>query len=395
MQKIYTCIVMLFTVSCIYVYLTHSQIIYSQSPSQQSNVLLLKEGVKISVASYNADGYCTNDGKQTIEDKGEPTERWRGCPDGARVDWREAMRIHMAAGKKWDIVGLQEIAAVSKPNSDVHYFTNFMKEDYGLTYNCIQVPNASGNGNAICSIYPILTETLRTINTERLDRSYVDCVQIQTPAGVVVFCNAHPQWQQAVELFAKMETWIVEQVIPGYIPTTTPAQQREAYRKSLLARTVVAGDMNAALSQITTLINGKFLSTCPSVESTTMYGIDQVMYFDMHRKELSGEPPFDELFLTPVADGCKTVVEKWPTDHMGPVVAEFITKRLELTPQGGLTTGKSGDFDSDGDVDIYDYNQLLSTFGKTGRNKFHPADTDGNGLVDIFDYNSVLEQFGK
>lgn len=381
--------------SSIYVHLASPKIVYSQSPNQQGNTLLLKEGAKLVVASYNADGYCTNDGKQTIEDEGEPTERWRGCPEGARVDWREAMRTYMKTGKRWDIVGLQEIAALAKRDSDVHYFTNFMKEDYGLTYNCIQIPNASGNGNAICSIHPILTETLRTINTERLDRSYVDCVQIQTPAGIIVFCNAHPQWQQAVELFVRMESWIIEQVIPAYIPANIPANLKEAYKKSLLARTLLVGDMNAALSQITTAINGKFLSTCPSVESPNMFGIDQVMYFDMKRIELSGGPPFNDIFLTPAANGCKTTIEKWPTDHIGPVVAEFTTKRLELTPTGGLVTGKKGDVNNDGKIDIFDYNVLLGIFGKTGVTGFHPADIDANGKIDIFDYNILLEQFGK
>lgn len=54
-----------------------------------------------------------------------------------------------------------------------------------------------------------------------------------------------------------------------------------------------------------------------------------------------------------------------------------------------------GDVDSDGDVDIFDYNILLSMFGKAGSGGFHPADIDRNGSVDIFDYNKLLENFGK
>lgn len=323
-----------------FTFLLIPNIIHAQPGSQLNNQLLLKEGHKIVVASYNADGYCTSDGKQTVENRGETNERWRGCPDGERVDWREAMRTYMVSGKKFDIVGFQEIKPLSRSDSDVHYFTNFMKSDYGLEYNCVEAPNSTGNSNAICSLFPILTQSFLTINPERVERSQVDCVQIQTPAGIIVFCNAHPNYQWAVEQFSQMEAWIVDQVIPSYIPSDIPAQQRDAYRKSLYARTILTGDMNASLSQITTQINGKFLSTCPTVESTNMFGIDQVMYFDMKRNELSGGAPFNEFFLVPTPNGCKTVVDKWPTDHLGPVVAEFTTKRLELTASGELAQRK-------------------------------------------------------
>ena len=51
------------------------------------------------------------------------------------------------------------------------------------------------------------------------------------------------------------------------------------------------------------------------------------------------------------------------------------------------------DFTGDGNVDIYDYNILVSHFGKTGTNL--AGDIDKNGKVDIFDYNSLVENFGK
>ncbi len=53
---------------------------------------------------------------------------------------------------------------------------------------------------------------------------------------------------------------------------------------------------------------------------------------------------------------------------------------------------KLGDLDVDNDVDIFDYNILLTDFGKTGTS---PADIDKNGKVDIFDYNTLLTNFGK
>jgi len=51
-----------------------------------------------------------------------------------------------------------------------------------------------------------------------------------------------------------------------------------------------------------------------------------------------------------------------------------------------------GDLDKDGDVDIFDYNLLITNFGATGDN---PADIDGDGDVDIFDYNILISNFGK
>jgi len=55
-------------------------------------------------------------------------------------------------------------------------------------------------------------------------------------------------------------------------------------------------------------------------------------------------------------------------------------------------SGKKGDLDNDEDVDIFDYNLLVTNFSATGDN---PADIDGDGDVDIFDYNILIENFGK
>ena len=52
----------------------------------------------------------------------------------------------------------------------------------------------------------------------------------------------------------------------------------------------------------------------------------------------------------------------------------------------------TGDLDGDNDVDIFDYNILVTNFGQAGENL---ADIDGNGDVDVFDYNILLENFGK
>lgn len=59
---------------------------------------------------------------------------------------------------------------------------------------------------------------------------------------------------------------------------------------------------------------------------------------------------------------------------------------------GPVNPLKPGDLDGDNGVDIFDYNILLTDFGKTGS---IPADIDKSGKVDIFDYNILLTNFGK
>ncbi len=53
---------------------------------------------------------------------------------------------------------------------------------------------------------------------------------------------------------------------------------------------------------------------------------------------------------------------------------------------------KPGDIDGDNSVDIFDYNQLLTDFGK--QQSGLSRDIDKNGKVDIFDYNILLTNFG-
>ncbi len=53
------------------------------------------------------------------------------------------------------------------------------------------------------------------------------------------------------------------------------------------------------------------------------------------------------------------------------------------------------DLNSDGKVDIFDYNILISNFGKTGSPGWIPADINKDGKVDIFDYSVLVEGFGR
>jgi len=53
------------------------------------------------------------------------------------------------------------------------------------------------------------------------------------------------------------------------------------------------------------------------------------------------------------------------------------------------------DLNNDGKVNIFDYNILISDFGKTGVAGFVKSDINKDGKVDIFDYNILVGNFGK
>lgn len=69
------------------------------------------------------------------------------------------------------------------------------------------------------------------------------------------------------------------------------------------------------------------------------------------------------------------------------------TPSPSIPPSPSPGPSKPGDIDGDNDVDIFDYNIILTNFGKTGTSI--QGDLDKNGKVDIFDYNIVLTNFGK
>lgn len=74
------------------------------------------------------------------------------------------------------------------------------------------------------------------------------------------------------------------------------------------------------------------------------------------------------------------------------VVFGFSSRFPELQKVKAQADSIPGDINRDGKVDIFDYNLLVSDFGKTTAT---PADLDKNGKVDIFDYNILVGNFGK
>ncbi len=76
----------------------------------------------------------------------------------------------------------------------------------------------------------------------------------------------------------------------------------------------------------------------------------------------------------------------------GAIITPTPTPILSPTPTPSYL---SGDINHDGKVDIFDYNLLVTDFGKTGGSGFSPADLNADGKIDIFDYNILVTNFGK
>lgn len=59
-----------------------------------------------------------------------------------------------------------------------------------------------------------------------------------------------------------------------------------------------------------------------------------------------------------------------------------------------VAAGISSDTDDNRKIDIFDYNTLLTHFGRTGANGKSDGDLDRDFDVDIFDYNQIISDFG-
>jgi hypothetical protein len=106
------------------------------------------------------------------------------------------------------------------------------------------------------------------------------------------------------------------------------------------------------------------------------------------------------------ADNLKTYLLGKTTGVCYPTLSACQRQYPGVTPTRGVTapvsssspipapsgTHRPTDLNADGRIDIFDYNILVSNFGKTGS---FEADIDKNGTVDIFDYNTFVGNFGK
>lgn len=80
-----------------------------------------------------------------------------------------------------------------------------------------------------------------------------------------------------------------------------------------------------------------------------------------------------------------------PSPTPTPTATPIVSTSPSPTP---TPSAKPGDVDGNGQIDIFDFNVVLSNFGKTPAQRSE-GDLDGNNKVDIFDFNILLTHFGK
>ena len=308
-------------------FINQNQVKTSSKANTNTQQTLLQGGFEIGVISLNLDKDVDMNG--------------RGDVSGARP-LKEMISESLSEGKKWDIIGFQEI--IERPGSnysDTQLFKNLMKELLPeRNYNCVVQTSKRGTGfyNAICTWYPIVDGSYKEAviwQSETAER-LVQCVQIQSPAGILPFCNTHPRaypntQQPAADQFRNMQNIVFNNILPQYIPQNISVEQRQIYNFSLRARLLLTGDMNAD----TNLIQGKFISACKdnwkgnSIPQNTFCGIDNVMFANMEHSEFAHQSPFNVQYLNSEG-GYRDTTRQWPTDHQGPVLALISTRELKL-----------------------------------------------------------------
>ena len=112
-------------------------------------------------------------------------------------------------------------------------------------------------------------------------------------------------------------------------------------------------------------------------------------------KVLSTTPTSVTFVHTPGSTTDTNLVDLEPVDIISSVTNLNVNGNPPITyPETSTNPGqKPGDIDNNGKVDIFDYNSLLTDFGKVQPNL--PTDLDKDGKVGIFDYNILLTNFGK
>ncbi len=148
----------------------------------------LKGGYQIGVISLNIDQACSNNG------------RGDSCPRNA-MSLKDAIRDSLAEGKKWDIVGLQEMKEShpekQRNDKDTEDFIQIMRELGQGTYQCEKQREFSNDFfSVMCSKYPIVPNSYKEHVIYKAGVSQarvIQCMQVELPAGKIIFCNVHPR----------------------------------------------------------------------------------------------------------------------------------------------------------------------------------------------------------
>lgn len=180
----------------------------------------------------------------------------------------------------------------------------------------------------------------------------------------------------------------------SFIASTDHSTVNAFYRISLTAtdsqgqKTTVSRDINPKGTNLTITSNPVGLQvTLNSIPMTTPYSEGSVVGYS-HQIGTSTPQTLNNItynFNNWSDDGAITHTATAP-DTNTTFTANFTTASPSPSP-------KPGDIDGNTKVDIFDYNILLTNFGKTGTGL--QGDLDNNQKVDVFDYNILLTNFGK
>lgn len=307
----------------------------SKATESPQNVTLLNGGYQIGVVSLNLDKDVDMNGKGDV---------------GGAKPLKEMLAESLAEGKKWDIVGLQEMkeSHPQKPRNehDTDDFIQIMQDLGQGTYSCVKQQEFSNDFfSVICSKYPIIDGSYREkviwrSSTTDQARVFI-CVQIDSPAGILPVCTTHPRAgsDQASQFRAGVE-YVLNTVLDSYIPSDIPTPSRSDFLKTLRARLILTGDMNFVPGESENYLNSACIRKWPGNPDDRggSCDIDQVMYVNMAHPKYAHEAPFTTQYLV-VEGGYRDISRAWPTDHIGPIVSIISTR--ELTIPISLTSGPS------------------------------------------------------
>ncbi|MBP9758146.1 hypothetical protein KBD45_00485 [Candidatus Dojkabacteria bacterium] len=381
--------------------------IQNEEEREQVTEIFLKGGHQIGVVSFNLDKDVNMIGK--------------GDVSGA-APLKDMIKESLAEGKKWDIIGFQEMKEShpekQRNEKDTADFIQIMQELTQISYNCVKQQEFSNDFfDVICSKYPIVEGSFREhviwrSSTTDQARVFI-CVLIDSPAGIIPFCTTHPRAGSNPEAqFLNGAEYVFNTVLDSYIPNNVHQNSRVDYVKSLQARLIVTGDTNSRIPSI----QGKLMSVCintwlgqplPSKTSKCGGDIDQVMIVNMAYPDFGNQAPFNTQYLVSEG-GYKDNTRAWPTDHFGPVVSIISTKdlnvpikyKVEATPTIIPTLEVSPieeqlliDINEDSLVDITDF-ALFVEYYKVGNVKID-YDEDGRTIRDIDDFMYFIQEYKK
>lgn len=261
-----------------------------------------------------------------------------------------------------EIAGLQEVS--TRPEPDVSDM--IIQELNAIGYPMeAALPETNVKGqfkNMVLSRYPILKSEMFPQNPckKGICERFVVVAKIQSPIGEINFIDTHVHHNTPQNEDGNCQS------MKQFYEIVKPYQSQPM--------TIMVGDFNAGLegAKCPSIIQNTYSYTCEETNNCVQQKMIDWIFLPKTGSQLSQ--------IWRIKDASFTL-----SDHF-PVIALI----RSLAP-----ATKEGDLNKDGVVNIFDYNALLGSFGKTGRSGFEPADIIQNGVVDIYDFNALLQNFGK